>query len=197
MKTKAFTLVEMLIVMGIIIILMAVGIASGRFAIRRANKIEHQNAAGNIYQALQSYYIENREYPPLYQEDGVTRMNPQALLESADLLDNFVDDFNGGSEASFGYIVDNTQQTVLICVTYGGIEDQNLQGLYCTGNGIGAEEITADEYTFIPPTIKDIPWEDSVEYGCAGRVFEEGCSNWQEGQWSGDCTGLYIVPSET
>ena len=48
-KYKGFTLVEMLIVMGIIIILMVVGITAGRFAINRANDAAHRNAADQIY----------------------------------------------------------------------------------------------------------------------------------------------------
>ncbi|NLB12299.1 hypothetical protein GX830_02930, partial [Candidatus Dojkabacteria bacterium] len=55
---KAFTFVEMLIVMGILIILMVIGIAAGRYAINRANRVAHQNAADQLYQTLQAYYTE-------------------------------------------------------------------------------------------------------------------------------------------
>jgi type II secretory pathway pseudopilin PulG len=192
-RYTAFTLVEMLIVMGIIIILMAVGIASGRFAIQRANKIEHQNAANQIYQALQSYYMEHREYPPLLREDG-TPNHPSVLLQEDDLLGEFVDDFNGGSEASYGYLVDDTKQTALVCVTYGGIGDQNLQGLFCTGNAIGGE-IKIGGATIKAPSQSDISWEDAVDYNNAVHVFEEACSIWEDSQWTGSNCELASTPS--
>jgi type II secretory pathway pseudopilin PulG len=53
----------MLIVMGIMIILMAVGIAGAKFALQRANKIQHQSAVDSMYQALHGYYSDNRKYP--------------------------------------------------------------------------------------------------------------------------------------
>ena len=59
-----FTLIEMLIVMGILIILMVVGVTGGRFAINRANDVAHQNAVKQINEALQAYYTDNRSYPP-------------------------------------------------------------------------------------------------------------------------------------
>ena len=128
-QLKAFTLVEMLIVMGIIVILMAVGIASGRAALRNANKIEHQNAAEQIYQALQGYYADNREYP--------ADMNVEALMGDT-VLGEYIDEFDGGSEAHYGYAVDSTQQEFLVCVTLGGADDESHLGVYCTGNGIGS-----------------------------------------------------------
>ena len=106
-KYLAFTLVEMLIVMGIVVILMAVGIASGRFAIQRANRIEHQNAADQIYQGLQSYYTDNRQFPD----------EPASVsaLVTTDLAE-YIDEFDGGSEATYMYAVDSTNQEMLVCV---------------------------------------------------------------------------------
>ena len=175
---KAFTLVEMLIVMGIIIILMAVGIASGRFAIRRANKIEHQNAAEQMYQALQAYYSDNREYPDKGGADGET---PQALFtgtglsEATNSVVPYIDDFDGGSEATYGYAVGTDGQEVIVCVTLGGIGDANGLGIYCTGNGING--------TIGGPTIQDIEYDptDTTEYDLAIDVFDGTLgtsSNW-------------------
>lgn len=164
---KAFTLVEMLIVMGIIIILMAVGIASGRYAIRRANRIEHQNAAEQIYQGLQSYYTDNREYPG----KGEGGMTMGSLMQDA-VLGEYVDDFDGGSEASYSYVVDGTGQEVLVCVTYGGAGDTNSLGIYCTGNGIGGDIANA-------PTVKEIEISDDANYNKAINFFVTStCSDW-------------------
>jgi type II secretory pathway pseudopilin PulG len=175
---KAFTLVEMLIVMGIIIILMAVGIASGRYAIQRANRIEHQNAAEQIYQGLQSYYSDYREYPD---KDGD---NTIGTLMAGDLAE-YIDDFDGGSEASYTYVVDSTGQEVLVCVTYGGNGDTNELGIYCTGNGIGSSTLTA-------PSVKEIEPDDSDNYTDAAALFiGTRCTNWDPStsDWgTGDCT---------
>ena len=65
---KAFTLIEMLIVMGILVILMVVGVAAGRFAIDRANQIAHQNGATQLYQALQSHFTDYGRFPRILRE---------------------------------------------------------------------------------------------------------------------------------
>jgi type II secretory pathway pseudopilin PulG len=148
-KYLAFTLVEMLIVMGIVVILMAVGIASGRFAIQRANRIEHQNAADQIYQGLQSYYTDNRQFPD----------EPASVsaLVTTDLAE-YIDEFDGGSEATYMYAVDSTNQEMLVCVSLGGVGDANQLGYYCNGNAFGSDAVGMS--TAI--TVKD------VEYGTDG-----------------------------
>jgi type II secretory pathway pseudopilin PulG len=168
---KAFTLVEMLIVMGIIIILMAVGIASGRFAIRRANRIEHQNAAEQIYQGLQSYYADNREYPD--------QDTPEDLVTGD--LGEYIDDFDGGSEATYYYDVDGTNQVILVCVTHGGSMDENELGAYCTGNGVNSTDVSpsglsskdlefgSEDYTALMDVIDTVDyyseWEPASPWG--------------------------------
>ncbi len=126
---KAFTLIEMLIVMGILIILMVIGVAAGRFAINRANDIAHQNAAHNLYQGLQSYFTDQGSYPVL--------AAPASLMSNE--LKNYIDmgAFKGGSEASYYYFVNATHQSSLVCVTKGGIGDVTTKGIYCDGNGFG------------------------------------------------------------
>ena len=173
---KAFTLVEMLIVMGIIIILMAVGIASGRAAIRNANKIEHQNAAEQIYQALQGYYADNREYP--------AQALPSALLGADGDLDEYLDEFDGGSEATYAYVVDSTGQEFLVCVTLGGAGDTSFLGLYCTGNGIASDLIGS------APTVKTLEYDDPDEYDLgAAQFIATTASDWDpDGTWSAGST---------
>jgi len=174
-RLKAFTLVEMLIVMGIIIILMAVGIASGRFAIRRANKIEHQNAAENIYQALQSYYTDHREYPGKATDSTPAGPLSVSALMADGILGEYVDDFDGGSEATYSYTVDSSGQETLVCVTYGGVGDENTIGIYCAGNAINSTIFNS------PPTAKDIDYSDVTNYNLAVVQFDttDGtCSDW-------------------
>jgi len=147
---KAFTLVEMLIVMGILIILMAVGITAGRFAINRANDVAHQNAVDQIFLALQAYYTDNREFP-----DNAAVNTPEYLITTDTLLGKYMDQgaFNGGTPATFYYMVDTTnQQVVLVCVSKGGENDEKELGYYCNGNGFGSDEVAGGTITS-----KDLP----------------------------------------
>lgn len=135
-KYSGFTLIEMLIVMGIIIILMAAGIAGGRFAIQRANRIQKNSAVDNIEQALMGYYSDNRKYPP-------SGNSPADLIESEDYLAPYIDagQFDGGADGSFYYFVDANNQSFVVCASYGGNADFMNQGIYCKGNGIDSGEI--------------------------------------------------------
>lgn len=137
-KLKGFTLVEMLVVMGILIILMTMGIAAGRFAIRRANQIQHQNAADQLYQGLQSYYADNREFPQNTGTVGAFNSWSEALADGG-VLSKYIDtnSFDGGSDATFYYSADATGQSVLVCTTFGGVDDVQEMGGYCNGNGFG------------------------------------------------------------
>jgi type II secretory pathway pseudopilin PulG len=143
----AFTLVEMLIVMGILIILMVVGVTAGRFAINRANDVAHQNAVDQIYQGLQAYYTDNRAFP--------TGSDVATMLASDGVLYKYLDAgaFKGGTEASFFYFVGgmNGDQAVLVCVSLRGNADGNDDrddgSYYCNGNGFGVTEDFAPNIT--------------------------------------------------
>ncbi len=142
-KYKGFTLVEMLIVMGILAVLMGIGVSVARFAIQRANNIQHQSAVDQLYQAFQSYYTDNREYPrsSLADQDLAGTDSFQEALDVNGALDVYVDAaFDGGAPTTFYYIVDETQQApqeFLVCVAYGGLDDEAELGGYCNGNGFG------------------------------------------------------------
>jgi type II secretory pathway pseudopilin PulG len=136
---KAFTLVEMLIVMGIIIILMAVGITAGRYAINRANDVAHQNAVDNFYTASQAYYADNRTFPNIEDFDA-------ALIGGDDTTDDiseYMDEgaFDGGTEATYYYATDDLGQEVLVCVSLFGPANETgtlREGdFYCNGNAFG------------------------------------------------------------
>lgn len=143
-KYKGFTLVEMLIVMGILVILMAVGIAVGRFVIRRATIIEHQAAVDEIYRGLLKFKQDNKEYPQI--GSCYNCVDEQVLAEILGfkgenyLLENYIEEkpFNGGGDATYYYYVDPSDaQLVIVCVSLGGFDDENLLGYYCNGDGIG------------------------------------------------------------
>lgn len=137
-KYEAFTLIEMLIVMGIIIVLMGVGITAGRFAINRSNDIAHQNAVSNLYQAVTAYYTDNREFPVIPDLDA--SMAASCDDTAIDCLAEYTEtgEFNGGSEATYYYWVDgDDQQLVMICVSLGGEDDAKGTGFFCDGNDFG------------------------------------------------------------
>jgi prepilin-type N-terminal cleavage/methylation domain-containing protein len=143
-KYKGFTLIELLIVMGILLILMSIGIGVARYAIYRANRIHHQDAADNLYSALVKYKSENKQYPEI--GGCATCIEEQFFAEALgykgvnDLLKEYLEEypFDGGSDASYYYYVDPVAaQFAIVCVSIGGIDDETEKGYYCTGDGIG------------------------------------------------------------
>lgn len=188
-KYSGFTLVEMLIVMGIIIILMVVGITAGRFAINRANDVTHQNAVDQIYTSLQAYYTDEREYPSDDGDCGAgATCTPQLLIGPVGAADGFLvpyidkDSFDGGSEATYWYFVggDGNDQAVLVCVSLRGVATENADRedgeIYCNGNGFSA--------TGIPPIAgknnlySDLEAALQTTFGAVGATG----SNW-DGEW--------------
>ena len=129
---KAFTLIEMLIVMGIIMILIGVGVAGTRYALDSANKIKLENAVDNLNQAMLSYYADNREYP--------TFTDFGTALAAGGVLNTYMEtgEFDGGADTTYYYWLDDTnQQSFLVCVALGGQFDEKGKGFYCNGNGFG------------------------------------------------------------
>jgi prepilin-type N-terminal cleavage/methylation domain-containing protein len=143
-RYKGFTLVELLIVMGILMILMGMGILVGRYAIQKSQEIKHKDAARNLYAALVKYKLNNKRYPALgglIEEEffsyavGFNGTSEQHIL--APYLED-EGDFDGGSDATFYYTVDEYDgQFVLVCVSLGGIDDETEKGFFCIGDGLG------------------------------------------------------------
>lgn len=157
-KYSGFTLVEMLIVMGIIIILMAVGIAAGRFAINRANDVAHQNAADQLFVAVQSYLTDEREYP-LNVTDWTEALDTGCVASATQqCLGEYlsIGEFRGGTDATYYYWTDGA--SALTCVSLGGYGDEDQRGFYCTGNGFGSSTAPAGI------TQKDIAANPASEY---------------------------------
>lgn len=166
---SAFTLVEMLIVMGIVIILMAVGITAGRYAINRANDVAHRNAVDQIYQSLQAYYADEREFPEAN--------NPEDLITLDTLLADYMDTgtFDGGTDATYWYFVEeDKKQSVLVCVSLGGHGDVSELGIYCNGNGFNDEELLGGAITD-----KEVPFEvDGAVNPVHTTIVGSAGSNW-------------------
>ncbi|MBU1120097.1 type II secretion system GspH family protein [Patescibacteria group bacterium] len=146
-RYKAFTLVEMLIVMGVLIVLLSIGVMVGRFALQKAQDVKHKDAARLLYTALIKYKNINGAYPALGTCSGCIEREFFAYAmgyngtPSNYILKEYANEdgiFDGGSDATYYYAVDSIDQRfVVVCVSLGGIDDENERGFYCTGDGIG------------------------------------------------------------
>jgi Tfp pilus assembly protein PilE len=177
---SAFTLVEMLIVMGILIILMAIGITAGRFAINRANDVAHQNAVDKIFTAAQAYYTDNREFPAI---TSLELSMSSACGEDDVCINQYLEagEFDGGTDATYYYQVqEDLQQEMMICVSLGGVEDQTFRGFYCNGNGFGSSELgltTAIDDKNIENAGDDIaPLDNTFDLQ----------ADWEDGDWAAE-----------
>jgi type II secretory pathway pseudopilin PulG len=146
-KYKAFTLVEMLIVMGVLIVLISIGVMVGRYAIQKSQDIKHRDAANILYTSLVKYKNINGAYPALGTCNGCIEREFFAYALGYNgtpdnyILKEYVNDgslFDGGTDTTYYYAVDSIDQRfVVVCVSLGGIDDENERGFYCTGDGIG------------------------------------------------------------
>ncbi|MGI6423502.1 MAG: type II secretion system protein [Candidatus Dojkabacteria bacterium] len=177
MRYKGFTLVEVLIVMGILIILIAIGIAVGRFAIQRANRVHHQDAVDQLYTALAKYKLDNKEYPRLGSCSSCIQeqffAEALGLKGVKDILKPYYEEgvFDGGTDATYYYYVDEINaQFAIVCVSLGGIDDEAGLGFYCTGDGIGSQPPSS------PLNDKNIDSESTIDVNVV-RGFD--ASDWK------------------
>ncbi len=173
---KAFTLIEMLVVMAIMIILMGIGITGGRALIQRANRIAHANAAKQIYNAAFSYYGDEGVFP--------SQQTPYQVVNGD--LSEYLEGFDGGSDATYYYLVSNDTQYVMVCVSNGGkAGSDTITEVVCEGNGFGQSDLGSDNNITIDEKRYEI--NDSDEFDVAlfneacGNVIDDECSDWIKG----------------
>jgi len=134
---SAFTLIEMLIVMAILMVLITMGFAGGRYAINKAHNVEHMGAVNQLADALQAYYTDNRQY---YVPTGSNDTFNGSLTALSDYLDS--GNWSGGSDAKYYYVVDSptSPQAYLVCVSLGGdgLDGSGVGSIYCDGNGFNS-----------------------------------------------------------
>ena len=192
---KAFTFVEMLIVMGILIILMVIGIAAGRFTINRANRVAHQNAADQVYQTLQAYYTENRQFPEKNTLDKMLSGTGGGSQDDGVLFEYTEGDFKGGAPATYYYFVQEeaagVRQAVLVCVTLGGYEDELKRGIYCAGNGFNDDDVkvgSADAGSLSHDFIEEETYESATNDYYDLILKAEG-ADWNGNGWGKEASG--------
>lgn len=128
---KGFTLIEMLIVMGILILLMALGIGGGRLALQNAADVATQSAVKQLYEAAQTYYSKKGAYP------AANRYLKDLMTDQTAGLKDYLESFDGGNDAKFWYFVDGNKQYVLVCASQGGTSSADARAVVCEGNGFG------------------------------------------------------------
>ena len=111
-KYTAFTLVELLIVMGILVILIAVGILVGRYATLKSQDTRHKDAARKLYTMLLEYKNDNGSYPNLgncsrcIRDQFFARALGSTGTEEEQVLKGYAGGeggFDGGSKATYYY----------------------------------------------------------------------------------------------
>jgi len=195
----AFTLVEMLVVMGILIILMVIGISAGSFALNRAADVSHRNAADQLAEGLQAYYVDNRAYPKITDcgvEGSGTVCTPALLMQEGDKLGKYMDlgAFNGGSGATFIYLVggSNADQAFLICVSMRGIKSENDvkedASYYCSGNGFSETPLYHAAGTAFGPAIDraeiSVTDDDLTLWNVFSGTTFASASDWDNQEWT-------------
>jgi len=179
-KTKGFTLIEVLIVMGILIILIGLAISVGRWALRRSNRIQHMDAARALERTLLRYKNEEGYVPKCIsssncQPEQEFFANTLGYTEEEPILKEYLETvpFDGGTDATYYYATDDLGQFFVICVSFGGIDDENDFGGYCTGTGIGfvpesrpvpKQELEPEDIEWYLAGIDDSDWRDG-EFG--------------------------------
>jgi type II secretory pathway pseudopilin PulG len=168
-KYSGFTLVEMLVVMGIIILLMAMGIGGGRLALQSASNITFKSGVKQMQEAALTHYSAKGGYPA-----GPT--NPKTLLTGTGAFTGYVESFDGGNDTTYFYIVDTAKQSVLICVDLAA-DLAGKKDIYCEGNGFGKNmglATTINAKTLVNGT---------AEWTALNAVRSSAGSNWVNKAW--------------
>lgn len=173
-RYKAFTLVELLIVMGILIILMTLGILVGRYGVQRANDVAHRDAAEKLYKIMLEYKNDNGEYPRIdgYQEGDDYFAEALGYYGDDNRLEKYLDQggFDGGTDATYYVSIDPVDaQFVVVCVSLGGEDDERERGFYCVGDGLG----------FLPAGVTPVSSSEvGVDDPARGSILGMNGSDW-------------------
>lgn len=143
-KYLGFTLVEMLVVMGIIILLMAMGIGGGRLALKNASDIAYKANAKTINEGLLAYYAANGRYP--------TQEAPATLVKTT--LKDYIETFDGGNDSTYWYMTDTSRQYALVCVEL-ATDLLGKRDIYCEGNGFSKAVGVGGTVNITAKTLKD------------------------------------------
>lgn len=131
-REKGFTLVELLVVMGIMAVLIMIAIAGLGFAMRRSRNIARAAGLSNLDKSLASYYTDHQDYP----DDGTT-VEELTEGEDADLAPYLEGSWDPGPGTT-QYYYTNTGYAYIICVSQETLGDGYEYN--CMGPGIQSED---------------------------------------------------------
>lgn len=190
MRKKGFTLVEMLIVMAILIILMGIGVFGGRALINRANRISHTNAVQQLNKAALQYYGDKGSVFPT----GTTKPTPAQLVDGITdgntYLSPYLEDFDGGSDATYYYFITADKTKVLFCVTNGGLSTSAaVDAVLCEGNAFGEPETKTATFSLAKANTISNATEKATVMGILNTA------NFTRSDWNGSTKSWGTAPA--
>lgn len=169
-KMSAFTLVEMLLVMAVLIILMGIGVMGGRMIINRANEIKNRDSLGQLNKAALQYYGDNGGVFP-------SLATPDEVISTGE-LSTYLEELSFGSDSTVYYFVSEDRTKFLFCSTTNGFYDANDDvGVLCEGSGFGVD---LSGVTINTPTLSKEQasgWLSSWEYKSNWNASLNGWDN--------------------
>jgi prepilin-type N-terminal cleavage/methylation domain-containing protein len=126
MKTKAFTLIELLIVMAVIAILISITIPSFRGMQNEAKKVKAQGDLMTLQIAVESYY---KNYNSVYPADGTPPTYQTTLIAASPQIiqGNMYDPFGATNTTQYMYDLSaNSQYYILWSVNIVGNEPASV-----------------------------------------------------------------------
>jgi len=167
---KGFTLVEMVVVMGVLIILMGVGIVGTRAYLDNANATKIRSTVSEIYKASASWKQTHGTYPiprstKTRTDSGaqVTALS-QLFTQNTLLKSYFPNGLDLGSAPyTFMYMTDTSGNYVLICAALGGnlsstdVTNVLSKGIYCDGDGFRQSSLVSASFN-----TKEVPYSAAV-----------------------------------
>lgn len=161
-KYNAFTLTEILLAMGVIIILGSIAVGAVRYATQRSREAQYKSNVRFLSSILVQFKSDYGRYPLVTNEPCMGCVSREVLasglgyrgrLSGAFLQPYFTGGFDGGIEATYYYYVQETDgQFAIVCVSLLGAHDRNNPNnrYYCDGDGLGILPIGDSQFDPLP-----------------------------------------------
>jgi prepilin-type N-terminal cleavage/methylation domain-containing protein len=162
---RAFTLVELLVVMAILAVLIALSIAGIGYALRRSRNTARHAATENMIISLEAYYTDYASYPS---EQSLAAIFGPAEEEGDFILKEYSESTWDAPPSSVFYYKDDGRtdpQLYTVCVNQEVWNETVEYEWICQGTGVGSDGFPMRE-----------PAQSEECLTCAGQV----------GYWNGD-----------
>jgi type II secretory pathway pseudopilin PulG len=191
-KYLAYTLTEILLVMGVIMILGSVAVAGVRYGNQKSREAHYKSNVKLLYSVLVQFKDDYGRYILVTRDNCTGCLSSEVFaaglgyrgrLSGGGLLPYLPERFDGGVEATYFYYVQPEDgQFVVVCTSLRGIEhNRNLNNrYYCEGDGLGILPIDDSEYD-------PLPTDNYIETGTPAAEFIRNRmdrSSWKNGTFS-------------